>query len=473
MIRRFFKDSAIYVIPSILSRGIGFFLLPVYTHYLSPADYGVIEFLAVFFAILNLTLPLEVSQAIARLLPDAESSKKSVYASTSFWFTAIGFSLFAMVVWLFPETMAKLVLGNDALVNEVCIGSLAMIANALFYLLQNQLRFTSQSRAYAVTSILFSLVTTVVAVTLIVGFEMGVMGFIWGQLAGSIIALLGAVYYARSTVPIGFVFDYPSFKEMIAFSAPLVFSGIAVYLNLYADRWALREFLSIDAVGIYGVAYRVATIVSLIIVAFQMSLTPLVYQHYKDSKTPRVIGDIFSYFLLLVLPLVTFIGIFSSEIISIISAPEFHKAAILVPWLTIAVVLMNVYVFSPGLGIAKKTHVVALINIVAAVVNVLLNLVLVPRFGMIGAASATLCGACVMAGLYFWLGNREYAIEYRKWRSLIAMMLTVSIMFLVTVISISWQMRLALWLVFIVMIVGVLVTAYDRSRLRDFLLRFS
>jgi len=465
MIRRFFKDSAVYVIPSILSRGIGFFLLPIYTHYLTPSDYGVIEFFAVFYAILNLTLPLEISQAIARLLPDAKSDKKSIYASTSFWFTTMGFLLFTAVVWLFPEMMAGLIFGNTSLVNEICIGSLAMVANALFYLLQNQLRFTSQAKAYAVTGILFAIVTSSITITLVVAYDMGVNGFMWGQLIGGFTALLAALYCVKSTVPIGLNVDVRLLKEMLSFSSPLVLSGIAVYFTLYADRWALREFLGMDEVGIYGVAYRVAAIVSLAVVAFQMSLTPLVYQNYKKPETPKSIGEIFAYFLLLALPLILLIGMFSVEIVSIISAPEFHDAAILVPWLTISVLLMNVYVFAPGLGIAKKTHIIALINVTAACVNVLLNLYWVPKYGMIGAASATLCGAVVMASMYFWLGGREYAIVYRKWRTMLAVSLNVSLLLLVAILPFNLHERVLIWFAGAFFTACILMTASDREKL--------
>jgi len=469
MIRRFFKDSAIYVIPSLLSRGIGFFLLPIYTRYLSPGDYGVLEFYAVFYAILNLTLPLEISQAVARLLPDAKGHQKSLYASTAFWFTAAGFSLFTIVVWLFPEKMSQLVLGSDTLVDEVCIGALAMISSALFYLLQNQLRFISQPKAYAVTSIMFSIITSIVTVTLIVGYGMGVKGFMWGQLAGGTIAVLAAIYCVKSTVPILFKVEASSLKAMLVFSAPLVLSGIAVYFTLFADRWALRKFLGMDEVGIYSVAYRVATIVSLVILAFQMSLTPLVYQHYKETETPQTIGDILCYFLILVLPLILFIGIFSPEIVSLISTPEFHAAALLIPWLALSVVLMNIYVFSPGLGIAKKTHVVALINVIAAVVNVLLNLMWVPKFGMIGAAWATLCGAVVMASMYFWLGNREYTVSYRKWRNILAVILTSSLMFLVVTLPFTLQERGLIWFIASLITTGLLMTMNDRKKAGLFL----
>ncbi len=471
MIRRFFNDSAIYAIPNILSRGIGFFLLPVYTHYLTPSEYGVLEFLVVAFVILNLTLPLEISQAVARLFVDVDQKKKALYASTSFWFTAIGFSLFAVIVWLFPEDMAKFVLGNETLVYEVCVGALAMIINALFLLMQNQLRWTLQPKAYAVTSLLFSLVTAMLAVMLIAGFGMGVMGFIWGQLVGSIFALSGALYFARNTVPIGFALDLTSLKEMLSFSSPLVISGIAVYFTLYADRWMVRELLSIDDVGIYSVAYRVATIASLPIAAFQMSLAPLVYQHYKDPQTPRLIGEIFSWFLLFVLPLILLIGAFSPEIVSMVTAPEYLEAAQLVPWLTLAVVLMSVYVFSPGLGIAKKTRTIALINIVAAAVNILLNLIWIPEFGRIGAAIATLCSAFVMAGMYFWLGNREYIVAYRKWRSGLVIFLTVLLMLLVSVFTMGLPTRIMFWFVFVVVISGVLITTDDWDKLRVFFLK--
>ena len=112
----------------------------------------------------------------------------------------------------------------------------------------------------------------------------------------------------------GIVFSYTKLKEMIAFSFPLVFSGIGIFIGANIDRMAIKNFIGLDELGIYGVAYRIASISSLVIVGFQQALTPLVYKHYLESDTHVNISKIFNIFCLLMICIVTGSILFSKEI---------------------------------------------------------------------------------------------------------------------------------------------------------------
>lgn len=446
-LRRFFKDSTIYAIPIILSRGIGFFLLPIYTHYLSPTDYGMIELLAISYALLNLILPLEVNQAVARFLPEMTvRQQKIAYAATAFWFTGIVFTIVVLFSWIYPRELGYFLLGSPEFVDLVRFASIAMLANALVYVIQSQLRWNLQSMASSMVNMSFAIGMAVISVLLIVFLNFGVLGYIIGQLAGSIVALIIGLFLARRTVPILWMFDRKKLHEMLVFSAPLVLSSIAVYISLYMDRWMLRFWLGLDDVGIYSVAYRVASIVGLVMIAFQMALVPLIYNHYKEPETPIFIGKLFKYFLSLVLPLIAFTGMFSKEIISILSGPSFQDASQLVAWLSLAVIFMSIYVFAPGLTLAKKTKKIALVNVIAATVNICLNALWIPLFGSMGAAIATLLGGLVMASLYFKWGQREYTIPYQFMRYAVALLWLLSFIVITTIISIPLSLRVILWI---------------------------
>lgn len=465
MIKHFFKDSIIYAIPSILTRGVAFILLPVYTHYLSPSEYGAIELLTLTFALLNIVLPLEITQAVARLLPETENRLKSSLASTAFWFTFASFMAFVSILWFFSSEAALFLLGNASLSSLIRLAAFAMLANALFYLMQNQLRWSLQPRAYSISGLTFSFTMAATSVTLVAAFNMGLKGVILGQLSGSIIGLFSAFYFSRATIPIKFDIDMQQLKEMLAFSSPLILSSIAVYFTLFTDRWLLRELMSIDDVGVYSVAYRLASITSLVIIAFQMPLVPLIYHNYKKAETAGAIGEIFAYYLALLLPLVLLLSLFSNEIVFFVSPPDFQEAAVLIPLLTISVVLMNIYFFSPGLGLAKKTGTKAIINIIAAIINIILNFVWITEFGRIGAAMATFCSAATLSGLMFWLGNREYAITYRTRRITIAFSIILLFIFFPNITPSIWYGKLILWISASAAIVSTLITKEDLNKI--------
>jgi O-antigen/teichoic acid export membrane protein len=464
----FFRDTGIYGLSVLLSRGIGIFLLPIYARFLSPQEYGIIELLTAGFAILNLVLPLEVSQAVARFMPEAkDNAAKSAYAATTFWYTALVFAVFTAAVWAAPRASGEIWLGSGEHAVVMKFAVLAMLGTALLYVVQNHLRWCLQASGFAIVGVIFAAISAVVSVMLIVAFGLGVLGYICGQIVGSFVALAAGLQLAKRTVPIQVAFDRAKFGEMLRFSAPLVLSSISVYMSTYMDRWMLRGLLGLDDVGIYGVAYRVASIVALVIVGFQMALTPFIYQHYRDPETPQVIRRIFVYFLMVVLPAVMFLGTFSREIVTIIAGPSFNAASNLVVWLVCAVVLMNVYIFAPGMGLAKKTKKIALANGIAALVNVSLNALWIPAFGRTGAAMATFVSGLTMASLYFFWSYKEYPIPYKTSRSAAAVVVMIAFLLLAETLSISSFVRFAMWLLCSALIVLTLLDNSDRRLLLE------
>lgn len=117
----------------------------------------------------------------------------------------------------------------------------------------------------------------------------------------------------------------------------------------------------------------VASIAGLILVGFRGALTPLIYTHYQNSNTPKHLEKIFRIFLLFALLMFLFLTLFASDILVIVTTPGFYGASKVVVFLVPAILLGNMYIFSPGIGIAKKTHLIVWVNVVGGLVNIGLN----------------------------------------------------------------------------------------------------
>ena len=165
MIQAFFRDSVLYSIPILISRGLFIFLIPLYTRVLSPTDFGALDMLMAFGAIVNLTVAMEVSQGVARYYADErEVDRKIIYASTAFWFTLLCYSLFLSLSLHFSEVLSRLVLGVEGLESVFRIGMFFLWLNGLFYLIQNQFRWELRSRDFAMVSLLVTVTTAALAV---------------------------------------------------------------------------------------------------------------------------------------------------------------------------------------------------------------------------------------------------------------------------------------------------------------------
>jgi O-antigen/teichoic acid export membrane protein len=400
-------------------------------------DYGIIDILTIFMTLINLTLALEISQAVARFFPDAKTDEAKVaYASTALWFTVGVYTLFVIVAYLVSKPFSEWLLESSTRVEIFQIAILSIWGNGLFYLIQNQLRWQLQSLSYAIASFVFTLVSITMSILFVLIFKWGVIGVIYGQLIGSLVGAILAFYFARHSYR--FVFDWTRCKEMLQFSIVLVPSSVGVFITLYIDRIAIKELMSITDVGLFGVGYRLASVIGLLMIGIQGALTPLVYTHYREPNTPGEIARIFRYFISLALLLYLVLSLFAREILVIFTTPEYYPAAIVVPLLVPAVLLSGMYVFAPGLNIAKKTGIIAIINIISAVLNTVLNFVFIPIFGIQGAALSTLLSAMVTFAAYLGYGQKFYFVPH-LWARLGAAVLSVGIIFLVgSQLDLSW-----------------------------------
>jgi O-antigen/teichoic acid export membrane protein len=414
MFRAFIRDSIIYAIPAFIMRGISFFLVPLYTRVLSPSDYGALDMLMVFGSLANLTVALEVTQGVARFLSDEKNlDRRVLYSSSAFWFSMICHTLFLAVTLAFTPILSRLVMGMEGLDAIFQIGMVYLWLNRLFYVIQTQFRWELRSKNYAVVSLLVSLVTVSVSITLAYYLKWGLTGILYGMIAGSLVGCVYGLWHLRFSF--NFRFQGEHLKEMLLFSAPLVPSGISVFVSLYIDRLMINHYLSLNEVGLYGIGFRLASIIGLLMAGFQGALTPLIYSHYREEQTPLQLSLIFRIFLACALLIFLGLSIFAREILWVMTTPVYYSASQVVIYQVPAILLSNMYIFAPGIDIAKKTHIILWINLCVATLHIFFNWLLIPRFGITGAAVASLLGYIFFFAVYMIFSQRLYYVPH-NWK---------------------------------------------------------
>ena len=412
MINRLLRDSVVYGISTAFARGVQLLLVPVYTRILGPAEFGVVDMVVVFGALVNLTVALEISQGVARYLADArDEPSRRRYASTAVVFSLGAYGAFAVTAFALAAPLADLLFGSDQWASALRIGIAALAINGLFTLLQDLLRWRLAPGAYLAASMAYTIGNVGVGVYLVAFAGAGVAGVLWGQVAGAIAG--GIVAWFSMVDFIRPAFDAARLREMLGYSAPLVLSGVAVFANQFIDRIAVRELLGIESLGIYGVAARFASALGLATVALQAALTPLVFKRYRDPGTPSELARIFRYYCALMGPALGAIALFSPEIVEVFSGAAYRDAQDVLPVLTAASLLSTLYIFAPGTFLLKRTGVVAGINMTAAGVNLVLNLTLIPALGIRGAAWATCCAAAIVFSGFMMSSQRLYPVPHR------------------------------------------------------------
>jgi O-antigen/teichoic acid export membrane protein len=252
----------VYGVAALLSQGIGLLLFPFLAHHFSPREYGIIDILGLVAILANLTIALEVNQGLGRHFAEASESERVGYASTALLFTVGAYTIFAAIALPLatPLTHVLLAPGVDPWITRVAIVWIWIAG--IVYLAQDQLRWRMRPRAYALVAVTTAAVTTGSTAVLVFGFGVGVIGALLGQLAGALAAALAVFLLSRDAYALRF--ERRKLGVMLAFSLPLVPSSIGVFLNGFADRLVLQHTRSLADVGVYGIAFRIATVVALL-----------------------------------------------------------------------------------------------------------------------------------------------------------------------------------------------------------------
>jgi len=418
MIRSFFKDSFIYTLPMILTYGTNFFLLPLYTSVLTPTDYGAMEMLKTFESIALLIVCFEISQAFAVYY----SSEKDVevrikYASTALWFTCFCYLVFLIICLIYSAEVSSVLFGSSGYIEEFKLGILYIVISGLFHIVTMQLRFDLKSIKYAISSLIAFFITAICSVVFAYIYHAGFIGMIGGLLIGSFAGLMYALLQSRNCFKLEI--DFKILKNMLIFSIPLIPASATVFINGYVDRIFINHYLSLEEVGLYGIGFKIAAIVSLMLIGFNRALTPLIFRNHSVKETPAKINFLLKIFFSISLLFFLGLSIFSLDILKILTNSSYYPAHRIVIILVPAILLSQMYMFAPGLSLSKKTRILMWIAILSAVINAFLNMVLIPIFGYIGAAWATLLAQGIAFALQFKFSQKYYFIPVR-WGEMIA-----------------------------------------------------
>lgn len=426
MIKQFFKDSFIYTIPSVFSKGISFLLLPLYTRVLSPSDFGSFDLIIVFSAIINMIITLEISQGVARFYSEENDIKiKRKYASSSLWFLLLCHSLFFSIAFIFSGDLATFIFevkGKELLIQLALI---FIFSSSLFSLITNQLRWGFQSINFALVSILMSSTTAIFSIFFAYILDWGLAGILGGMILGNFSGIILGLWYLRNIYRLDFSFIL--LNRMIKFSFPLVFSSLALWVSMYVDRIMIKSFMTLDDVGIYATGFKIASSISVILIGLNTSFTPLIFKNYKKKNTPIEISIMFRTVVAASVIVYLIISLFSDIILKIFTTELYFKSGEPLVFLIPAVLISGLQFFAPGISIAKKTHYFIYVFVLGGLLNTILNYILIPQFGILGAAISTLLGNLSIFMMLMILSQRLYYVPHKWFQILFFFILSILI----------------------------------------------
>jgi O-antigen/teichoic acid export membrane protein len=414
-LRELFRHSAIYGLGSIVARILAVLLLPLYTRYLSPTDYGLIETLIALSAVLTALVAQAMKSAFFRFYFDsAEPDSRLLVVRTAFWYvmaasTAVviaGVALSQPISWVLFHTRS-----HGGLVIAAFIG----LWSAMNYEQMTSLfRVEQRSTAYVTATLANVAITIAATVLLVVVFDEGPLGVLVGNFTGTLAVYAALLVYSRRAL--GLQFDRNLYRAMNRFGLPLVPSAVALWLTNFSDRFFLVKLTDAKEVGLYSIGVRVASAIVLLLTAFRMAWPAFAYSIDDDREARRTYSFVLTYVVFVCCWLALALGLLAPWILRLITTRPFYSAQNVVAPLAFGVAAFAGYVVVQiGTGRARRTHANWVVTGVAAALNVALNLTLIPPYGRMGAAIATVASYTLLFAAMAWRAHAVFPVPY-QWR---------------------------------------------------------
>ena len=412
-LRRLGKHSAIYGLGGIVSRVLAVFLLPLYTRYLEPSDFGAVGVLVGLSAVLVTILRAGISSAFFRFYFDAEDDAgRLLVLRTSFWFTMTSATAGLAAGVLLAEPIADLLTLDDA--NLVRAAFVGMWAQMNYEQLTSLFRVEERSGLFVLASLANIGVTIATTLVLVVGADQGALGVIVGNFTGTLVVYLLLLGYRRAQL--GLELSRPLLREMNRFGVPLVPSALALIALNFGDRFFLNELVGTAEVGRYELGARIASAMVLLLTAFRMAWPAFAYSIKDEAEAKRTYAFVLTYLVVLASWLALTLGLLSPWLVRVLATPEYYEGGRVVALLAFGGVAYAGYiVMAIGVGRAKRTRFNWVITGTAALISVALNLALVPHYELVGSGIAAASAYSAMFLGMCWYAQRVYPTPY-QWR---------------------------------------------------------
>ena len=406
-------DSLIYGVSGVVSRFINVLLVPVYTRIFAPPDFGVISLITNFAALLNILIILGMDNSLARWYYDDETeNEKKISLNTYFWSCLAISVFFAALLVIFRAFIAVRVLFEDATVAPLLIVALSLPLSVFINFSTNVLRIQRRARIASVFAVVVALLTVSLNILFVVVLKIGIIGVFYSQILTSFVAAVWTLVLFFRELDLKF-FDFGRWKKMFAFSFPLIPGTIAFWVINFSGVYFIQLFQTSREVGLYQIGAAIATAMALLTQSFQMAWGPFAFSIYKEPDAKKTYADVFLLYLGITVSLAVLITLFSGELLMILTTKDYYAAFIVAGILAFNHLFIGLgYVASVGTNLAKNNKAYGIASVLSGFLLVGLNFILIPRFGIEGAATATLLSQMIIPLIVFIHAQKIYPVPY-------------------------------------------------------------
>ncbi len=427
----------VFGVTGIINRSLGFFLIPVYTYYIKPKEYGVLAILMIVLAAIPLVLRMGLGNALLRSWYDYKEDQRPELATTVFVFLLLTSIPILSILTYFAPQASLYLLDTEVYTSHLRIVYLLAFLEIFNVVPETLLRIRNASIQYSLCQTIGFIFQLSTNISLIVYWQMGIKGVLIANLVGAI--LENSLMFAVSLKQMKWGFNFAELKTMLAFGTPLIFGRLSAICFQWIDRFFLKYYADFRQVGLYTLANQLTTPINLLItMPFGMIWSNMQVSVMKDPDAKEYYARMLTYVVYGSTFLALSLSILVEDVLRIFATAKYWETAAIVPLLALSAVFdVANPTLGVGISILRKSYLSPIIVAVAAISNVLLNFLLIPRMGMKGAALATLLSYIIITCLRYFVSNRLMHIDYEWGRLLKIAALAIMLFFLSKLIVIE------------------------------------
>ncbi len=443
-LKRLTKHSAVYGLGHIITRVVNFLLLPLYTNYLPIGDFGATQVVYSFIAVMTVLYTVGIDSAFLRYFIMSEDPEKRRHVfSTAFWSVLATVSAFTAVTYFFASAIDTFLITEGEYAHLIRISAFILAFDALAFLPFLFLRAEEKSHIYIAIKFTNVLINVGLNIYFIVYLDMGIEGMLLANLWASGLTFLMTFFILIKQI--SFLFNAKELVTLLKFGLPFLPSTLSVVLLDLIDRPLLERMAGLEATGIYSANAKLGMFMALLVTAFRFAWHPFFLTTSKQENAKAIFSRVLTYFTLILAAAFLILTLFIDDIVQFqfpgftLLGQQYWSGLPVVPPILLSYIFYGMYVnFMVGVYLKEKTKYLPIITFAGVIVTVVINLIFVPRIGIMGAAYARLAGHVIMCVMLYLFAKRFYTIRYEFGRLL-------KIALCVSIVLYAGQLHLQAW----------------------------
>lgn len=415
ILRNLARDTLVYGGAEFFFKLLAFWTFPLIAAAISPMEFGALELALTATSLLGLIANCGLNNAVQRFYWDEETTEaqKPVLVSSGlaalcvFVLSAAIAGLLAVIVLSYAGKFPTIYIGWVGLLAAIVL----MFSGQLVSYLLDVTRLHMRPWRFVAIALVSRVLTAVAGLVAVLWLATGVTGLLVAQALVMACTIPLALFAVRRDLTREI--DLRSCRKLVQFGHPFIYAALAFWLFGSMDRWMLASMRSIDDVGIFSVAHRFASVILFVSMAFGLAWSPFSIKVRTDYPAVyrEIYVDVLVALLCVMLPVGGGIALFAPELISILMPSEYQGAAVILSVLAVGLILQaSMQVSSLGISLERRTYLFARLSWIAALLNLVLNLFLIPRLGALGAALATSVCYIYLSASYLYFTQRLHRL---------------------------------------------------------------